>query len=162
MMVKTSYDARMSDGPRFIGIRQVGYGDNRQNDPPEPSFESPALNLEGMARAMQPEAQRIEQRLTTIAGMMLSRLVRCANSYCTQEIPELAATAKKIEEGISGNASPEMDRVHLLAEYALAHEGEILQFKDAVRATRTNAPSTKLNETLARIKTLRSSLSDAA
>jgi hypothetical protein len=152
----------MSDGPLFKGIRQYGNGPNRLNEEPEPSFESPTLNLEGMARAMQPEVQRIEQRLTTIAGMMLSRLMRCANAYCTQEKPELATAAKRIEEAIDDNASPEMDRVHLLAEYALAHQEEILRFKDAVRATRNNEPSTKLDDTLQRIGALRASLERAA
>jgi hypothetical protein len=152
----------MSDGPIFEGMKQYGDGPNPENDPPEPHFDSPLLGLEGMVIALKPEAQRIEQRLTAIAGKILARLIYTANKYCTSSKPELAATAAAIETGAMEHAQPEMDRDALLAEYALKNRPTILAFNDDVRAVRNNEPSTKLNDTLSRIESLREALGHAA
>lgn len=148
----------MSDAQHF-GIRQIGYGDNPENDPPEPSFESPALNLEGMAIAVSqtPEARALERRLTSIAGMMLARLIRCVNAECMKGRPDLKDVADGIERHAASSTSAEMDRITLLGEYAFKNTGHVLAFKDAVRETRDpGKPSDKLNDVLEKLSSLRS------
>lgn len=157
----------MSDAQSF-GVRQYGYGPNPLNDEPEPSFESPVLAMEGIVKAMRPQMIERERYVSEMISRMVGRLFRYSFASClSDKNASLAAKAEELKAKVATIEDAGLSNGEKLTEIALRETGDILQFKRDVYAVRNEGadnavPSTKLDNAVEELKTLRKALGYAA
>jgi|GEM_PF-6314080 len=157
----------MSDGRIFIP--EASTDKERSPDAIVPLHpESPLLMMEGIVAAMRPSMIEREKYVSEMISRMVGRLFRYSFAACLgDKNASLAAKAAELKQKTDSIDDAALSDEEKLTEIALRETGDILKFKQNVYDVRNQgikdaAASTKLDEAVKELKTLRSALGYAA